>query len=101
MRVWNLITMLDPIIHAPNRLQICAFLGPIEMAEFQLLRDHLKVSDSVLSKHLSKLEEAGYLKQHKHKVGPHQRTSLSMTSKGRKAFKTHIKVLEKIISQTI
>lgn len=90
--------MLDPIIHAPNRLQICAFLAPLEMAEFQLLRDHLNVSDSVLSKHLSKLEGEGYLKQHKHKVGTRQRTSLSLTSKGRKAFKSHIKTLEVIIS---
>jgi len=90
--------MLDPIIHAPNRLQICAFLAPLEMAEFQLLRDHLNVSDSVLSKHLSKLEGEGYLKQHKHKVGVRQRTSLSLTTKGRKAFKVHIKTLEEIIS---
>ena len=89
--------MLDPIIHTPNRLQICAFLSPLERAEFQLLRDHLAVSDSVLSKHLSKLEDAGYLKQHKHKVGPRQRTSLSMTPKGRKAFKAHIKTLEDTI----
>lgn len=91
--------MLDPIIHAPNRLQICAFLAPLEMAEFQLLRDHLKVSDSVLSKHLSKLDDAGYLKQHKHKVGTRQRISLSLTSKGRKAFNKHKKTLEEIISK--
>ena len=90
--------MLDPIIHAPIRLQICAFLSPLEMAEFQILRDHLRVSDSALSKHLSKLDEAGYIKQHKHKVGQRQRTSLSLTKKGRHAFKAHIKTLEEIIS---
>lgn len=91
--------MLDPIIHAPNRLQICAFLAPLEMAEFQLLRDHLSVSDSVLSKHLSKLEGEGYLKQHKHKVGVRQRTSVSLTKKGRKAFNEHINALKAIISK--
>ncbi|HEC01073.1 MAG TPA: ArsR family transcriptional regulator, partial [Sphingomonadales bacterium] len=50
---------IDSVIHAPNRLQICALLAPLEMAEFQVLRDALKVSDSVLSKHIKQLEEAG------------------------------------------
>ena len=31
----------DNIIHAPNRLQICAFLVQLDEAEFQLLRDEL------------------------------------------------------------
>ncbi|MCC3859595.1 transcriptional regulator [Pseudemcibacter aquimaris] len=89
---------LDPVIHAPNRLQICAFLSPLEMAEFQLLRDHLGVSDSVLSKHISKLEQAGYLKQKKHKVGARQRTSLYLTKEGQTAYKNHIAALEAIIN---
>jgi hypothetical protein len=29
----------DSVIHAPNRLQICAFLAPLQEAEFQVLRD--------------------------------------------------------------
>ena len=33
----------DNIIHAPNRLQICAFLVQLEEAEFQLLRDELRL----------------------------------------------------------
>jgi len=89
--------VFDPIIHAPNRLQICAFLAQLETVEFQFLRDHLEVSDSVLSKHLSKLEAAGYLLQSKHKVGIRQRTSLYLTNKGRKAFKAHVSALEKIV----
>ena len=55
----------DTVIHAPNRLQICAFLSPLEEAEFQVLREELAVSDSVLSKHIKQLEEAGYVKQRK------------------------------------
>ena len=58
----------DTIIHAPNRLLICAFLAPLEEAEFQVLRDELGVSDSVLSKHIKQLEEVGYVKQRKSKV---------------------------------
>jgi hypothetical protein len=43
---------LDAVIHAPNRLQICAVLTPLEEAEFQMLRETVGISDSVLSKHI-------------------------------------------------
>ena len=49
----------DTVIQAPNRLQICAFLSPLEEAEFQVLRDELDVSDSVLSQHLRLLNGLG------------------------------------------
>jgi len=56
---------LDPVIHAPNRLQICALLAPLAEAEFALLRDELGVSDSVLSKHVKQLELAAYARLRK------------------------------------
>ena len=31
----------DLIIHAPNRLQICALLSPLEKVEFRVIRDEL------------------------------------------------------------
>ncbi len=49
----------DSVIHAPGRLQICAILSSVDDAEFAMIRDAIKVSDSVLSKHLKQLEEAG------------------------------------------
>jgi len=61
-------TGFNTIIHAPNRLRICAFLSPLEEAEFQIVRDELGVSDSVLSKHMKHLEGAGYVKHRKNKV---------------------------------
>ena len=42
----------DTVIHAPNRLQICALLDSTKELEFQIIREQLDVSDSVLSKHL-------------------------------------------------
>ena len=51
----------DSIIHAPNRLQICSLLAPLDDAEFQFLRDSLEVYDSVLSKHIKQFEVAGTL----------------------------------------
>ena len=56
---------LDPLIHAPTRLQLVATLSGVSEAEFVTLRDALDVSDSVLSKHVSALVEAGYLHSRK------------------------------------
>jgi DNA-binding MarR family transcriptional regulator len=87
---------LNAIIHAPNRLQICAFLTPLQEAEFQLLRDELGVSDSVLSKHLKQLEEAGYVAFRKSAVNGRQRMWAGLTKSGRKAFSAHVEELSRI-----
>ena len=89
----------DDVIHAPNRLQICAFLMPIQDAEFQVLRDELEVSDSVLSKHLRQLEDAGYVQFRKAKMNGRQRMWASMTSKGRRAFAAHVQELQRLINE--
>ena len=89
----------DNIIHAPNRLQICAFLVQLDEAEFQLLRDELAVSDSVLSKHIKQLEKVGYLKQRKSTVNGRQRTWVYLTGEGRQAFKDHVKELNRIVRE--
>jgi DNA-binding MarR family transcriptional regulator len=86
----------DPVIHAPNRLQICAFLASLQEAEFQVLRDELGVSDSVLSKHIKQLESAAYVKQRKGKLNGRQRTWLSLTTEGHRAFKKHVEVLKSL-----
>ena len=88
----------DTVIHAPNRLRICAFLRPLEEAEFQIVRDELGVSDSVLSKHIKQLEDAGYVKQRKRKVQGRQRTWVYLTKEGRKAFEGHVKELRRLVA---
>ncbi len=90
-------SQFDSIIHAPNRLQICSLLSPLDDAEFQLIRDQLGVSDSVMSKHVKQLEDAGYVKQRKEKVNGRQRTWLYLTKAGRKAFKGHVEELMRIV----
>jgi DNA-binding MarR family transcriptional regulator len=88
----------DTVIHAPNRLRICAFLAPLEEAEFQVLRAELDVSDSVLSKHIKQLEEVGYVKQRKSKMNGRQRTWACLTDKGRKAFEDHVEELKRLVA---
>lgn len=90
----------DTVIHAPNRLQICAFLSPLETAEFQVLRDELNVSDSVLSKHIKQLEVAGYVKQNKSKHNGRQRTWICLTDVGRNALDGHVRELKRLVALT-
>jgi DNA-binding MarR family transcriptional regulator len=84
----------DPVIHAPARLQIMAVLAGVQDAEFALLRDTVQVSDSVLSKHLSQLAEAGYIRLRKAALDGRQRTWASLTREGRRAFTAHVKALQ-------
>ena len=85
---------LDPVIHAPVRLQVCALLSAVDEAEFAVIREETEVSDSVLSKHVKQLEEAGYLRMRKAVVASRQRTWLSLTRAGRAAFKAHMAELQ-------
>lgn len=86
----------DPVIHAPNRLQICAMLAPMDEVEFAVVRDGIGVSDSVLSKQVRQLEEAGYVAVSKATVDTRQRTWLSLTKSGRAAFTAHMAELKRI-----
>lgn len=84
---------LDPLIHAPVRLQICAILSAADEAEFALVRDATGVSESVLSKQVKLLEEAGYVAVRKATLASRQRTWLALTRSGRAAFAAHMRAL--------
>ena len=90
--------VLDNVIHAPNRLQICALLMPLEEAEFRVLREELGVSDSVLSKHISKLQDAGYLTIRKSLLNSRQRTWAKLTPLGREKLTSHLAALEQLVA---
>ena len=65
------------------------------------LRDITAVSDSVLSKHLSALAEAGHIKLSKAVAGGRQRTWASLTRAGRKAFVAHVAALEALVATAV
>lgn len=92
----NRAPQFDPVIHAPGRLQICAILSAADEAEFAMVRDAIAVSDSVLSKHLKQLEEAGYVRLRKQAHAGRQRTWLSLTAAGRAAFAAHVAELQRL-----
>lgn len=87
----------DEIVHAPNRLQICAILAAVVSADFGAVREALGVADSVVSKHVRALQEAGYVQVHKATRASRVRTSLSLTEAGRAAYDGHIAALRAIV----
>lgn len=90
---------LDPLLHAPTRLQIAALLARIDEAEFATIREIIDVSDSVLSKQLSALAEAGHVQLRKAALDGRQRTWVRLTRSGRKAFAAHVTALQQLIEQ--
>jgi DNA-binding MarR family transcriptional regulator len=90
-------SQFDTLIHAPNRLQICAALESMSEIEFKKLRDLLSVSDSVLSKHIKSLEDANYIKVIKRIKNSRQHTWIALTTNGHKAYEGHVKELKKIV----
>jgi DNA-binding MarR family transcriptional regulator len=88
--------LFDQVVHAPPRLQVCGLLAAVDVMDFAAVRDAVGVSDSVLSKHVKQLEDAGYVLVRKATVASRQRTSLSLTKAGRAAFAAHVAELRRI-----
>ena len=88
---------LDPQIHAPTRLQLVTMLSSVSEAEFATLRSVLDVSDSVLSKHISALADAGYLHSRKGVHAGRRTTWVELTDVGRRALRQHVAALRRLI----
>jgi len=87
---------LDDLLAHPVRFSISALLFAASKVEFSFARDHVEVTDSMLSKQVSLLEQAGYVKVDKGFVGKRGRTWLSLTRDGRRAFERHVAALREI-----
>jgi len=87
---------LDEVIHAPVRLSIVATLSGLQRAEFAFVRDTVEISDSVLSKQVTVLEQAGYVDVTKGYVGKRPRTWLALSPAGRTALDAHLAALREI-----
>ncbi|TFC91784.1 MULTISPECIES: transcriptional regulator [Cryobacterium] len=91
---------LNEVIHAPNRLQICAFLISVDRAEFSVVRDMLGVTDSVTSKHIKVLEQASYVQIAKPTGQGRVKTWLELTPSGRLAYAAHVEALRHLIAES-
>lgn len=90
----------DELVHAPHRLRICAFLDATTSAEFGALRDLLGVADSVLSKHLKVLQDAGYLTISKPTGRGRVKTWVSLTADGHRAYAGHVQALKALLDDS-
>ncbi|MFD0378298.1 transcriptional regulator [Streptomyces sp. NPDC127112] len=90
---------LDPVVQHPSKLAVAAFLSGCLEAEFKAVSDGLALSDSALSKIVTVLEGAGYVKARKGYVGKRPRTWLALTATGRRRLSAHLSALQQIADQ--
>ena len=91
----------DEVVHAPQRLRTMALLVAVTgQVEFATIRDVLNVADSVLSKHLKVLHDAGYIELRKPTGQGRVRTWVQLTLAGRQAYTAHIAALREIVGRT-
>ena len=89
---------LDGLLQAPARLKLTTLLSGVSEAEFSTLRDSLGISDSVLSKHVSALADAGYVRSRKGVHAGRRTTWISLTPQGRAALTAHVAALRELIA---
>ena len=91
-------TAIDDVIHGRLRLGIMAYLSTVSPAPFVELRAKVNTTDGNLSTHLSKLEEAGYVRIDKCFVDKKPRTNVHLTKAGRTAWIDYLNSLQALIS---
>ena len=93
------ISDIDKLIHEPARLAIMAQLYVVQRADFLFLLPQTGLTTGNLSRHISKLEMAGYVKVTKEFVGKKPHTILELTKKGRAVFKDYIDQMKNIMKE--
>lgn len=94
------VTELDRLIHEPARLLIVTILSSVASADFLFLQRETGLTKGNLSAHLSKLEEAGYVKIEKTFKGKLPLTVCTLTASGRKAVTQYRQQLQDFIQKT-
>ena len=81
------------------RLGIMSILMVNDKVEFKTLKELLGLTDGNLASHLSALEKANYIKVKKQFIDRKPNTSYSASAEGRKAFVSHLKLLEQFLKK--
>ena len=89
---------IDPLIHAPARLQIVMQLIVVDAADATFLLNRTGLTWGNLSSHLSKLEEAGYVVIEKTFRGKKPWTMIRLTPEGRTAFQRYRSRMQEALS---
>jgi len=94
------VTELDRMIHEPARLLIVTILSTVESADFLFLQRETGLTKGNLSAHLSKLEDAGYVKIQKTFKGKLPLTVCKLTAAGTKAMTQYRQQLQSFMEMT-
>ena len=92
---------LDPVIHAQARLRVMVTLNTLgdgDEIAFPGLRELLGMTAGNLSVHLSKLEEAGYVRITKTHKGRTPVTYVAMTKRGRLALDDYTRAIRALLN---
>jgi DNA-binding MarR family transcriptional regulator len=89
---------IDRMVHEPARLVIMANLYVVESADYTYLMTRTGLTWGNLSAHLSKLEEAGYVRIEKDFVEKKPHTMVRLTDGGRKAFEDYREQIKRMLS---
>ena len=94
------VTELDRLIHEPARLLIVTILASLASADFLFLQRETGLTKGNLSAHLSKLEEAGYVKIEKTFKGKLPLTICKLTAAGKKALAQYRQQMQDFMQKT-
>ncbi len=90
------INNLNKVFESRIRLGVMSVLSVNESADFNRLKELLKVTDGNLASHITALEKVNYIQISKDFVGKKPRTTYNITDEGRNAFRLHLASLEKM-----
>jgi DNA-binding MarR family transcriptional regulator len=91
-------TEIDDVIHGRLRLGVMAYLSTVSPASFVELKVKVNATDGNLSTHLSKLEEAGYVRIEKKFEGKKPLTLVHLSKQGRDAWIGYLNRIQALIS---
>jgi DNA-binding MarR family transcriptional regulator len=95
------ITDIDPLIHAPTRLKIMAYLSIVESADFTFLMNQTGLTRGNLSVNLRKLEDVGYVSIKKEFVDRVPRTLIRLTGDGRQAIQNYRENMQVVLNDLL
>jgi len=87
----------DTVIHEKSRLGIMTLLLLHRECDFNFLKENLKLTDGNLSRHLQKLEVAGYIEVKKGYKGRRPHTVYRLSLLGKEKLNKYLKDLENLL----
>jgi DNA-binding MarR family transcriptional regulator len=93
------LTEIDPLVHSPARLIVLTYLYVVDSIDFVYLKRVTGLSWGNLSTHLTKLEDAGYVKIKKSFQDKKPKTMIELTDEGRQAFREYKDGMQAVLSK--